>query len=85
MDNVIITLMFEKSYDPIDLEVPVRLPIDELEIKMLDTLKAMDIERFERTQKVSFKYKNTVLEPDKTFEEYGIWDGSYVTLLEIGG
>lgn len=85
MDNVIITLMFERSYDPIDLEVPVRLPIDELEIKMLDTLKAMDIERFERTQKVNFKYKNTVLEPDKTFEEYGIWDGSYVTLLEIGG
>jgi len=85
MDNVIITLMFERSYDPIDLEVPVRLPIDELEVKMLDTLKAMDIERFERTQKVNFKYKNTVLEPDKTFEEYGIWDGSYVTLLEIGG
>ena len=85
MDNVIITLMFEKGYDPIDLEVPVRLPIDELEIKMLDTLKAMDIERFERTQKVNFKYKNIVLEPDKTFEEYGIWDGSYVTLLEIGG
>ena len=85
MDNVIITLIFERSYDPIDLEVPVRLPIDELEIKILDTLKAMDIERFERTQKVNFKYKNTVLEPDKTFEEYGIWDGSYVTLLEIGG
>lgn len=85
MDNVIITLMFERSYDPLDLEVPVRLPIDELEVKMLDTLKAMDIEHFERTQKVKFKFKNVVLEPDKTLEEYGVWDGSYVTLLEIGG
>ena len=85
MDNVIITLKFERGYEPIDLEVPVRLSIDELEIKMLETLKAIDIERFEETQKVKFKYNNNILEPDKTFEEYGIWDGSYVTLLEIGG
>ncbi len=85
MDNVIITLMFERGYDPLDLEVPARLPIDELEVKMLDTLKAMDIEQFERTQRVKFKFENLVLEPDKTLEEYGVWDGSYMTLLEIGG
>lgn len=85
MDNVIITLMFEQNYDSMDLEVPAKLPVDELEIKMLETLKAMDIEHFGRIQKVRFKYKNAILEPDKTFEEYGIWDGSYVTLIEIGG
>lgn len=85
MDNVIVTVQFERTYDPIDLEMPVRLAIDELEVKMLDTLKAMDVEHFERTQRVKFKYKNTVLEPDKTLEEYGVWDGSYITILEIGG
>lgn len=85
MDNVIITLLFERSYDPIDLELPAKLPIDELEVKMLEALKAMDIEQFEGTKRVRFKFKDNVLDPDKTLEEYGVWDGSYVTLLEIGG
>ena len=84
MDDVIITLIFSTGYEPVDLELPVKLKISELEEKILELLIEMDFERFGRVKKINLRYGEVSLLPDKTLEEYGVWDGSYLTVTEEG-
>ncbi len=82
MDDIIVTLMFSDGYEPVDLEIPAKLRIDELEEKILESLIEMDFEHFGSVKKINLSCTGKVLEPDKTLEEYGIWDGSYLTASE---
>lgn len=82
MDDVIVTFLFSGGYEPVDLEIPSKLRIDELEEKILESLIEMDFERFGGVKKINLSYGGKVLEPNKTLEEYGIWDGSCLTVIE---
>lgn len=82
MDDVIVTLEFEGGYEPIDVELPVKLQIDELEKKVLETLIEMDFERFGSVKKIKLSCGGRPLDPDKTLEEYGIWDGGILHVAE---
>lgn len=82
MDDIIVTLLFSDGYEPVDLEIPAKLQIDELEDKILESLIEMDFERFGGVKKINLSCGGKALEPDKTLEEYGIWDGSKLTVSE---
>lgn len=82
MDDIIVTLLFSGDYEPVDLEIPTKLRIDELEEKILESLIEMDFERFGGVKKINLSCGGKSLEPDKTLEEYGIWDGSCLAVTE---
>lgn len=82
MDDIIVTLLFADDYEPADLEIPAKLRIDELEEKILESLTEMDFERFGSVKKINLSCGGKALEPGKTLEEYGIWDGSRLTVSE---
>ena len=82
MDDIIVTLAFSDDYEPVDLEIPTKLRVDDLEEKILESLIEMDYERFGSVKKINLNCGGKALEPDKTLEEYGIWDGSRLTVSE---
>lgn len=82
MDYSVVTLLFEKKYREIDLEIPLKIPIEELSRKMTDTLKAIDYGRFAGISNIGIMFNGNVLNPENTLEDYGVWDGSYLTIIE---
>lgn len=82
MDYTIVTLLFKRSGKEIDLELPLKLNIGELQQKLLETLKAIDYQRFLQTNGVKIRFNNKILSVENTLEDYGVWDGSYIEIIE---
>ena len=82
MDYSTVTLLFKRQYQEIDLELPLKLSIEELSKKMVDTLKAIDYRRFASIDSIKLMYNDKMLNPELTLEDYGVWDGSYLVVVE---
>ena len=83
MDYSIVTLTFKWNFEPLDLEVPLKLNIGELQQKILEALKAISFSRFSKTTGIKIRFKNEILNAENTLEDYGVWDGSYIEILEM--
>lgn len=82
MDYSTVTLLFKKKYQEIDVELPLKLSIEELSKKLVETLKAIDYGRFVSVDSINIMFKDKLLNPENTLEDYGVWDGSYLTIVE---
>lgn len=83
MDYTIVTLRFGENAPEVDLELPLKLSIGELTKKLLVTLKAIDYERFARIDSIGLVFQGRRLDPELTLEHYGVWDGSYLTVIQL--
>lgn len=81
MDYAIITLIFASKLS-LDMELPLKIKISELTVLILTTLKQMDYGRFARLNSIKLQYNEKQLDPNATLEQYGVWDGSYLTVIE---
>ena len=80
VDSAIIT-MLNKSNETIgDFELPLKIPIKELEKKLVGLLKAMDSDKYVCLEKVKVEYNGKILDGDDTLYQNAVWDGSSIKL-----
>jgi hypothetical protein len=64
-----------------DMELPVKMPVQELAVKLAAILQDMDPDRFYNLQNVEIMFNGRILEKDETLYQNGIWDGSGIKLM----
>ncbi len=80
VDSAIITII-GKLNEPIgDFEIPLNIPIKELEKKLVALLKAMDSDRYECLEKIKIEYNRKILDEEDTLYQNAVWDGSIIKL-----
>lgn len=80
MEYAIVTVKTRSGGWEADMELPARMKLKNVALKVLDTVKAMDESRFEAVHKLQFIHENRVLNEEATLADYRIWDGSIVFL-----
>lgn len=80
MEYAIVTIRTKDGTWEADMELPAKMKLKNVALKVLDTIKAMDENRFGMLHKVQFIHENKVLNEEATLADYGIWDGSVVLL-----
>ena len=81
-DTAIITLIDENSKVIGDFELPLKIYIGELAIKLLATLKSMNIEQFIASTDIKISFNNRILNSYETLYENEIWDGSFLKITD---
>lgn len=76
MEYAIVTVRTQDGAWEADMELPVKMKLRIVAVKVLDTIKALDAERFEAMHKLYFKHENRILHEEATLADYQIWDGS---------
>jgi uncharacterized ubiquitin-like protein YukD len=64
-----------------DMELPVKVQVKDLSVKLAATLREMDPDRFSSIQNLKILYNDKVLEEEDTLYQNGIWDGSKIRLM----
>lgn len=80
MEYAIITIRTKDGTWEADMELPAKMKLKNVALKVLDTIKAMDENRFGELHKLQFIYENKVLNEEAALSDYQIWDGSIVSL-----
>ena len=80
MEYALVTVRAEKMHWQADMELPARMKIKELAVRILETLKLYEEERFCHVSEISLFHEQKKLHKDAALADYGIWDGS---ILEI--
>ena len=84
-EEVIVTLRFPWIEQDIDMQLPSFMPMEELTVKLLETLRLMMPETFVKVKSISLKGVKGVLYGQDTLAGAGIWDGSIVTVEKNRG
>lgn len=85
MKKIIITLTDIQKNQFFDVEVPVDKPFNKLKKDIVDTLNGyvngltIDLNSVEFLANRTGKH----LAPDETMEDAGIWNGDYITIVEV--
>ena len=80
VDSAIITIM-DKSNNTIgDFELPLKIPVKELEKKLIALLKAMDSDMYVCLERLKIEYNGKILDGEETLYQNAIWDGSIIKL-----
>ena len=85
MDSIIITVTNIKKSFLYDLEVPVNLTIDKLKDDIVETLNGYNPDLFLRTATTDL-FCNRIgrkIKPEETLEMAGVWNGDYITIMEV--
>ena len=64
-----------------DMELPLKMQICDLSVKLAATLREMDPERFSEVQNVKILYQDKILGEKETLYQNGVWDGSRIQLM----
>lgn len=80
MEYALVTIRVEKMHWQIDMELPSRMKIKELVVKILETLKLYDEERFYHISEISLFHEQKKLHRDAALADYQIWDGSILDI-----
>lgn len=80
MEYAIITIRTKDGTWEADMELPAKMKLKNVALKVLDTIKSMDERRFGALYKLQFIYENKVLSEEATLSDYQIWDGSIISL-----
>ena len=85
IDSVIVTVKIDNTNKEFDLELPAKMPINELSEKLIVTLDNIQDDLLYGVKEIKLKYdiEKRFLEDDETLEDAGIWDGSYLTLIKV--
>lgn len=81
VDSAIITVLDRTNEFIGDFDLPVKITIKELCLKIADTLKAMDSEKYMRIDNVALEYNGGILKGDDTLYQNSIWDGATIKLI----
>lgn len=82
MEYAIVTVRTRDGAWEADMELPVKMKLKNLAVKVLDTIKAMDQGRFEAFHKLRFSDGKKVLNEEASLADYQIWDGSILLLVQ---
>lgn len=85
MEHIIVTTTNVKKAFLYDLDVPTDLTIDKLKDDMVEALNGYDPNLFLRTATTEL-FCNRLgrqLTAEETLESAGVWNGDYITLLEV--
>lgn len=80
MDYTIVTIKTKDGTWEADMELPVKMKLKNVAVKVLDTLKSMGDNRFDIINCIRFTYENKLLNEEATLFDYQIWDGSIIYL-----
>ena len=80
MEYAIVTIKTKDGTWEADMELPAKMKLKNVALKVLDTIKAMYERRFEAVHKLRFIYEDKVLNEEAALADYQIWDGSIVYL-----
>ena len=64
-----------------DMEIPLKIPVKELSVKLVETLREMDPDCFSEIQDIKISYNDKILNKDETLYQNGVWDGSRIQLM----
>ena len=85
MENIIVTVTnISKSY-LYDLEVPTSITIDKLKDDIVEALNGYNPDLFLRTATIGL-FCNRIgrqLADEETLETAGVWNGDYITIIEV--
>ena len=84
MEYVIVTVRTKDGAWEADMELPAKMKLKNVAIKVLDTVKALDADRFEALHKLRFWHENRILHEEATLADYQIWDGSILVMDQQG-
>lgn len=85
MENIIVTITNISRAYLYDLEVPTSITIDKLKDDIVEALNGYNPDLYLRTATTDL-YCNRIarkLNADETLERAGVWNGDYITLLEV--
>ena len=85
MENIIITVTnLTKSYF-YDLEVPTNITIDKLKDDIVEALNGYNPDLFLKTAtpELFCNRLGRQIQPEETLENAGVWNGDYITILEV--
>lgn len=80
MEYAIVTVRTKDGTWEADMELPAKMKLKSVAIKVLDTVKALDADRFEAMHKLHFRHENRILHEEATLADYQIWDGSILVI-----
>lgn len=80
-DHVIVTVRSKENKFDIDMELPAKLPVEDLAPKLLENLRAIAPEQFRGKESIQMKYRDAVLKPTETLESGKVFDGSIIEIV----
>lgn len=80
MEYAIVTVKTKDGAWEADMELPAKMKLKNVALKVLDTIKSMDESRFEAVHRVRFIHENRVLNEEAALADYQIWDGGILFL-----
>ena len=85
MKNIIITVKDARESFVHDMEIPTSVPMKSVIEKMMANLMLLhrSVPVFERRFKVICSRTGSAVDPQKTAEECGIWNGDYLVISEV--
>ena len=81
-EEVIVTVNISDPASSYDMEIPSFLSIGELKKKLLETLRLMDARKYAGFNNIELFFHGRRLDDGATPAQYGIWDGSIVTVKQ---
>jgi uncharacterized ubiquitin-like protein YukD len=83
-EAVIVTIGCINENIFIDMELPVKLPVSKIKIKVLEVLKNVYKGIFSRWTNCNLIYENHFLSDEENLNTAGIYDGSYIYIVLEG-
>lgn len=85
MNSIIVTLTDKNRSFVYDLEVPSELEVDKLKDDIVEALNGYNPNLFLRTAEVELLCNRSgkQLLPEDTLESAGVWNGDYITVIEV--
>ncbi len=85
MENIIVTVTNVAKTYLYDLELPTEITVDKLKDDIVEALNGYNPELFLRTASIEL-FCNRIgrrLQAEDTLESAGVWNGDYITIVEV--
>ena len=80
---MIVTFKFENSM--YDLQVPSDIPTGDLLVWVLEYVNQLAFKRLQPNHvALLLNRRNVIIRPELTFDEAGVWNGDYITIICMG-
>lgn len=81
MEYTLVTVLVKNESWSADMELPVKLKIRDLSVKMLDALKKYNERLFEDVDSIKLEANGRRLNENASLYDYGLWDGSIIEVI----
>ncbi len=82
MEYAIVTVRTKDGAWEADMELPAKMKLKNVAVKVLDTIKAMDQSRVEAFHKLRFSDGERMLKEEASLADYQLWDGSILLISQ---